>query len=189
MLSKAIKYIYFSVICALLSLGVRWTRSRGRVVKYVLDRGGQPDAYMTRHVLFGHMTGDSPSLLERWLPAVYLNNIHRPDHDESFHNHPWPWAITIGLLGGYREERMSWREASMHVVDMGARLAPFVYLLRRKHWHRINQTYATNRTGVWTLFVAAPRVFSQPWGYLVDGRGYVDQRERHAEIGAREVRL
>ena len=212
-MQKLISKSYFWAIVKFVAFCVRWATARGRVVQYAISArcqygqspavgryicpcgacsGREPGSvYMTRYVLFGHMTGDAPSFWKKWLPAVYVNCIHKPDHDESVHNHPWPWAITFGLLGEYREMRVTPWDYLVKPAQRCVRRAPFCYLLRRKDWHRISGTTparAAGQSGVWTLFVAAPRAFSKPWGYLVPGRGYVDQRERHAEIGATEAR-
>lgn len=227
MLSKHISKFYVSVIVRFITLCVAWARKRNRVVQYEIpafckyngEHGSlcpcgvclgyeTGNVYMTRYVLFGHMTGDGLGAFEgraarlwvklkHYLPSVYVNCIHRHDHDNAVHNHPWPWAITFGLLGRYSEKRFDQQAleenpiGSRH-IKYYARRSPFAYVLKRKHWHRICDAFPSTdvkgHRGVWTLFVAAPRVFSQPWGYLIDGRGYVDQRERHAEIGARETR-
>lgn len=225
-MQKLINKFYFYVIAKFIAACVSWARKRERVVQYEIpafckyngEHGSlcpcgvclgydSSNVYMTRYVLFGHMTGDGLGAFEgraarlwvklkHYLPSVYINCIHRHDHDEAVHNHPWPWAITFGLMGGYDEQRPGpnhYCADGWMPLDTYERRAPFCYLLRRRDWHRIAMatsgfSFSGQRGGVWTLFVAAPRVFSQPWGYLIKGRGYVGQRERHAEIGARETR-
>jgi hypothetical protein len=212
---RFVRNTYIRLVATLIRFCVAWCRARERVVQYEIrarckyngEHGSlcpcgvclgyeTSDVYMTRYVLFGHMTGDKGGGWKSFLPSVYINCIHSPDHDSAVHNHPWPWAITLGLLGSYIEHRaLSFTpssRASVNTVSEHPRRSPFCYLLRRKDWHRIADTVpsyaAAGHEGVWTLFVAAPRVFSKPWGYVVDGLGYVDQRERHAELGALETR-
>lgn len=230
--SNYVRELYFRAIVRFVSACVAYCRARDRVVQYEIPAfckykgeygslcpcgvclGYQTgNVYMTRYVLFGHMTGDGLGAFEgrasrfwvklkHYLPSLYVNCIHRNDHDEAVHNHPWPWAITFGLLGKYLENRVDVQEGALArhfgmpwaglIGTLILRASPFCYLLKRGHWHRIASTVPSEavkgHSGVWTLFLAAPRAFSQPWGYLIEGRGYVDQRERHAEIGARESR-
>ncbi len=229
LISRLLSNTYIRLVASLIRFCVAWCRARERVVQYEIrarcKHHGEygslcpcgaclgyetSDVYMTRYVLFGHMTGDKGwgGGWKRFLPSVYINCIHRPDHDEAVHNHPWPWAITFGLLGGYYEKRALAFGPSSGAPVISERIhrrnSPFFYVLKRKHWHRITDVHSTwcisgkswpaceadgkHVHAVWTLFVAAPRVFSKPWGYIVKGRGYVDQRERHAEIGALETR-
>lgn len=61
---------------------------------------------MTRYALCGHLTGDKQSKARRWFPNLYVHQMHAPDLDPSLHDHPWPWAVSFILLGGYLEERL-----------------------------------------------------------------------------------
>ncbi len=147
--------------------------------------------------------------LNRW--HLYLHHMHAPDADPCLHNHPWPWGLSWVLLGGYREERMV--TSPVH-AEMQTRWlhAPALNALRGTTFHRISEIkkacpypgkhkYLKNGnlvhdctaqvgagSGTFTLFLAGPRRASKPWGYLVPGRGFVGQRERHAEMGASERR-
>ncbi len=138
--------------------------------------------------------------LNRW--HLYLHHMHAPDADECLHDHPWPWGLSFILLGGYREERLEETPAGLipWYIEPRWRRAPALNVLHGTTFHRISglekwsirhpkQTAnARDVCGVFTLFLAGPRRASKPWGYLVPGRGFVPQRERHAETGAREER-
>ena len=93
---------------------------------------------------------------------VYLHHIAQADDDRALHNHPWEYATTRILTGGYLEQRTprfpAWR-APGDVVR-----------LTRNTYHRI----ALVKPRTWTLFVAGPRVAS--WGFLVDGK-HVDWKK------------
>lgn len=45
-------------------------------------------------------------LLRSLLPALYVHRIFRSDEDRELHNHPWKWALSLVVTGGYIEERM-----------------------------------------------------------------------------------
>lgn len=225
-----IRRVYTRAVKAFLRFLTAWCQERGRVVHYVHDPSAPialdrfegavqvEEIYLTRYCLWGHMSGDArPGWLRALLPNVYLHCIHRPDSDDSLHNHPWPWGFAIGLLGGYTEQRFVDKQENTMARAWGpvagsafaatvvnrVRSAPFFNYISGTDFHRIDQCHAihclhvTNGLcvkcrasdfGVWTLFCAGPRAHAKPWGYLVPGRGFVNQEERHEEIGAREVR-
>jgi hypothetical protein len=149
--------------------------------------------------------------LNRW--HLYLHHMHAPDADACLHDHPWPWGLSWVLLGGYREARLQapngFDPRAIYVPERTFThrwlRAPALNVLHGTTFHRISELrtecypcalnqcdmfgrVAAGGNGVFTLFLAGPRSKSKPWGYLVPGRGFVPQRERHAEMGAREVR-
>lgn len=141
--------------------------------------------------------------LNRW--HLYLHHMHAPDADPCLHDHPWPWGLSWVLLGGYKEERKALGPdrqlervlTRAHVTSRWLN-APALNVLRGTTFHRISELrkhlimskriHGGFMKGTWTLFLAGPRRASKPWGYLVPGRGFVPQRERHAEMGASERR-
>lgn len=154
--------------------------------------------------------------LNRW--HLYLHHMHAPDADPCLHDHPWPWGLSWVLLGGYREQRLDPLQLKRARFGVAGGLnvsrfeleprwlhAPALNVLRGTTFHRISELkmecypcalntcdmfgkVAREGHGVFTLFLAGPRRASKPWGYLVPGRGFVPQRERHAEMGASERR-
>lgn len=93
------------------------------------------------------------------LPFVYLHLIAQADADRHLHNHPWKWARSLILTGGYLEQRGA----------SGSRF--FGHWRRPWSWVRLNgNTYhriALVERNTWTLFIAGPRVKS--WGFWVRG--------------------
>ena len=65
----------------------------------IRDLGGA--LYLQRFRIVGDMMGR-----HAWFPfTVYLHRFERPDNDRHLHNHPWPWAVSLVLTGGYDEVR------------------------------------------------------------------------------------
>lgn len=222
------KQLYVFLVCAFIRWATRFARARGRVVHYT--HKGQ--LYMTRYALWGHLTGDCSDatlaelewlhgrrtfLSAMWvkvrvhLPNLYVHQMHAPDLDPSLHDHPWPWALSWVMLGGYTE----WRDARQErkrgstfckmpipewAETVGRELkAPALNVLRGTTFHRIGElqtfydrSYGSasnaNACATWTLFLAGPRAGKKPWGYIVKGRGYVSHQERHAEFDGKEIR-
>src|SRR5271167_2887082 len=65
------------------------------------DNNGDP--YLTRYYFFGK---------DRKFCNLYLHHFHRSDMDKGMngygllHNHPWPFSLSLILVGGYDEERL-----------------------------------------------------------------------------------
>ncbi len=110
----------------------------------VRDEGG--DLYLTRY-LVASLPGDV---------YVYVHCFHASDADDEQHDHPWAWAGSLILAGGYLEERLgafgyTWRR----------RWRPgMVNLLKGDTFHRVE---LVDGRPAWTLFVTGPRVKS--WGF------------------------
>lgn len=101
-----------------------------------------------------------------WL-RVFLHRIDERDTDRYPHNHPWAWARSLILRGGYLEYRHG--EIAILQRSRTSRSGFGAYewfepgnwsALSRDDYHRIEDV----REGTWTLFVAGPQV--QEWGYL-----------------------
>lgn len=131
-----------------------------------------------------HIFGVDGLYLTRWNlgdvgPArVYLHRFNRGDEDKELHNHPWAWAFSLMLAGGYVEHRLCsqgivWRR----VVRPGA-----VNVIRANDFHKVEL-----RGGpAWTLFVTGPK--AQSWGFLdplsrefTPWREFLRQKELDAE--------
>lgn len=225
-MSRAAKAVYVWFVSRLVLVLARWCLRRGRYVDYV----HQGRFYLRRYAVCGWLTGDMrPIDAERWhsagmlpswrvwwarvrarLPNLYLHQMINPDLDTCLHDHPWPWAVSWIMLGGYTEHRAPASLFTKGMITEHERKAPALNVLRGTDFHRIADIekidcrYMTRkgRMGVcrqpdccgnqwkntWTLFLAGPRRRAKPWGYLVPGRGYVHHRERHAEFGGEEKR-
>jgi hypothetical protein len=110
------------------------------------DDGKTP--YLIRHHIIHHNVA--------WLPCLYLHKICTEDPSPELHDHPWSWAFSLILAGGYIEERLV-----VGVVQTLLVLAGTVNIIRPSTMHRIA---APLGDAAWTLFVTGPRVCS--WGFL-----------------------
>jgi hypothetical protein len=122
-----------------------------------------------------------------------IHRIHRAD-DRVMHNHPWEWATTRILTGGYLEERMPLCQATGMCTPAGQtpRFSPCLICpeLPEWHWRRPGDTatldmfdfhrIATVHDRTWTLFTAGERV--QRWGFATE-EGFVDFEEYFARKG------
>lgn len=147
----------------------------------ILDRAGGT-VYMTRYFLLGGPRDpEAPDSEADELPRsrvwsrlpfnVYLHRFHRSDDDEALHNHPWKWALSLVLSGGYLEERKvndsGWKcsvEPSCEcgdpdwVTDRVVRPGRLNVLLSST-FHRVD--LLSNES--WSLFIAGPK--TQSWGF------------------------
>ncbi len=191
--------LYTYLAARLVRAIVSWCTARGRYVDYV--HAGR--TYMRRYILTGYRTGDR--VQGKWrarLPNLYLHHMCAPDADPCLHDHPWPWAVSWIVLGGYREEIAPRTLFTNGMIAERWHRAPALNVIRGTTFHRVaeleqvpltqrglGQPWDRVRTlGVYTLFLAGPRAGNKAWGYLVPGRGFVHQSERHAELSAVERR-
>lgn len=134
----------------------------------------------------------SPYLTRILFPRVFglrpmLHHFHRPDGDRALHNHPWAWAFSIILAGGYIEERRAPDESELYDDDKSTtevRDVSRFNILSGKDYHRV----VSLKGDTWTLFVTGPR--AQGWGFLeregdeerfTPWRKYIDRkRAEHA---------
>jgi len=92
----------------------------------------------------------------RWI-GVVLHHILRPDSDERLHNHPWRWAFSLILAGGYVEERLD----SIDQVRSTTLRVGRLNKIGSNTYHRISALVADD---VWTLFVHGAA--KEAWGFL-----------------------
>lgn len=134
--------------------------------KLIRDDSGDPyllRIYLTRHD--PHVLGAPVN--ERVLPALYLHYFFRGDTDRELHNHPWQWAVSWILTGGYIEERYSGpidairpERVTERTVRPGA-----INVIRHDTYHRVRMLDGTG----WSLFMAGPRVAAtrgEDWGFV-----------------------
>ncbi len=143
-------------------------------LREIRDEGGT--LYLSRYRIVGSMTGRHP-----WFPfTAYLHRFHRPDQDRDLHNHPWPWAVSLVLVGGYREIRHVPGSVPSRLLNQPTLsrwlTAGMLNVLHGNTFHRVAEL-APEET--WTLFLVARKV--QAWGYDVPGRGFVPWRQHAAE--------
>jgi hypothetical protein len=103
------------------------------------DRFGNPKP--------GASSGDSPI-------GLYIHRFHRSDIDRELHGHPWTWALSFVVAGGYREERRVGR-------SVWSRIVPPLSLnfLTQEDYHRVDLLEAD----AWTIFLVGPKASS--WGF------------------------
>lgn len=150
---------------------IRWIASW---LPHRLITGEDNTPYLSRFRIVGWMPGST----WRWPFSVYLHHFHRPDLDDAHHNHPWSWAVSLILTGGYTEEVPLAELHGGHLVIGERRLRPGrLNFLRSDSYHCVKELHGE----VWTLFIVGPKAHS--WGFWVPGRGHVPWRERLAERG------
>jgi hypothetical protein len=143
------------------------------------------------------------------LPGVFLHWFHRSDADRELHCHPWRWSLSLGLWGGYEEERIEgawfqvgrtyfendrdWREETVREAAhrfgrvpriVRRRIGPGrLNFLRDKTFHRVT---LFDPRGCLTLFIAGPKstaLAGTTWGFLSrDGQTYETLGEREERV-------
>lgn len=159
-----------------MSLGLRfaqWLASKLGQPR-IIHGGTGTDMYLSRYYLIGKPTepngipfdqhGD-PSESIRWsnLPfGVYLHCFHRSDEDRELHNHPWRFAISLILSGGYMEERKIDRPWPVNTRFKVFRPG-MINLISSNTFHRVDLLKTRNPEPTWTLFIVGPKF--KGWGF------------------------
>lgn len=137
--------------------------------------------YLRRYTYrsLGWFPGDKPTPF-----SIYLHHFIRPDDDRELHSHPWKWAVSVTLAGGYVEERFPTEcdtcghpQDGYHKVTRRTRFLS-VNFIRGTDYHRVASLHGKE---TWTLFIAGPKASS--WGFWVPGRGHVEWRTFLTEKG------
>ena len=92
------------------------------------------------------------------LPGIYLHKFYMGDEDRDLHNHPWKYALSFILCGGYIEERMV--DGTVFVYKHIVKPFSFNYI-KGSTYHRVE----LNPEGlpIWTLFMTYK--VNQTWGF------------------------
>lgn len=123
-------------------------RLAGRLRYRLISIGGRP--YLERHFLF-----------KRLGATAYLHHFVLGDDERNVHDHPWIWAFSVILTGGYTEERLRWFDPDCGFSLKLRRMFPLrINIIGPRAFHRIIKP----KPGTWTLFVHGPRV--KGWGFL-----------------------
>lgn len=98
----------------------------------------------------------------------YLHFFFRGDEDREVHNHPWRRAVSLILVGGYKEYRWvsKYQKFSEHILKPGS-----LNLIGKKDFHRVELDQAV---GCWTLFFSMDRMEEsngQDWHFLDTSTG------------------
>lgn len=92
---------------------------------------------------------------------VFVHRFHMSDDDGAPHNHPWEWAVSIVLAGGYDEQRSYFGGYSQV-----RRVKPFsVNRISHADFHRVDLL----EHDAWSIFIVGPKTRS--WGFLEFPRG------------------
>ncbi len=132
---------------------------------------GKP--YMTRYAIHGWMPEDGEAV--KYSRSIYLHRFHAPDFDDAPHSHPWEWARSFVLTGGYIERRFDTTNGDVKYTQLGpgnlSRIDPSTF-------HVIERLVGQE---TWTLFSTGPK--TGKWGFWDAERGYIDWRARLKERG------
>ena len=154
---------------SLLSFFERFFLRRKRTIPSRVDSG----PYLTRYHQIGcptHPDGKWPfdeagnpraGSVKAKGRCAWIHNIHRSDSEQELHNHPWAWAISIIIWGGYWEERREWdsqKEIRQQITRECWKIVRrwrgpgSISLIRDSTYHRID----VGPRRVWTLFITGP---------------------------------
>jgi hypothetical protein len=146
----------------------RWVASHMAPPRIIFDREGT-SPYLSRHYILGkpHMPDGSDPFNEDGSPKVgvvwpeaplglYLHRFHRGDDDQELHCHPWRWACSLILSGGYREERRvrGTDRVETRIVRPGS-----LNFIRSDDFHRVDLLEGE----AWSLFLVGPKFTG--WGF------------------------
>lgn len=127
-----------------------WLRSRT-----ILHFDGRPSLY--KYLLWQSGEG-------RDSVRLHLHHFVRSDADRDPHNHPWAWAVSLVLVGGYVEHRRVGVAGRYWMHKVRVRPGDLNFL-GPNTFHRVELW----QHDAWTLFLSGPVV--QSWGFwsIVDG--------------------
>eukprot|EP01130_Rhizamoeba_saxonica_P001072 TRINITY_DN10946_c0_g1_i1.p1 TRINITY_DN10946_c0_g1~~TRINITY_DN10946_c0_g1_i1.p1 ORF type:complete len:264 (-),score=15.19 TRINITY_DN10946_c0_g1_i1:108-899(-) len=95
--------------------------------------------------------------------AVVLHRFVRSDPDRGYHDHPWSWAFSIILAGGYSEYVIPRLDTKVSNRLTRSFSAGNVNWLNTSQYHRV---LVDPTDDCWTLFVMGPRV--KVWGFAAN---------------------
>lgn len=101
--------------------------------------------------------------LKRWslFRRIHLHRFVGPDTNSAPHNHPWHWAFSVILRGGYEEEIWQQSESGEYETRRYVRKVGQVNQLMQSRYHLIQKLL---RTPTWTIMItSAP---GTDWGFL-----------------------
>jgi len=90
--------------------------------------------------------------------GVYLHYFYVGDEDRQLHNHPWKYALSYILTGGYMEERRNNNSYAVETRDVKTGTFNFI---SADDFHRVIKKPGGKH--VWTLFFTGFR--NQDWGF------------------------
>lgn len=120
----------------------------------------------------GSITGE-----ESWIPRVFVHHFYRGDNDAKLHSHPWEWALSLILAGGYQEELRTKRDTVRSKV-----FHPGMFnFLTKRSFHRVD--LLDEEKGSWSIFVVCKRTVS--WSFwdrvtkkVIDWKDYIPNEHK-----------
>jgi hypothetical protein len=99
---------------------------------------------------------------------LYVHRFHRSDQDVALHNHPWKWARSLILAGGYSEERTTFavrglprtKDLNFGLVERVVRRPGDLVRIDEHDFHRVDLLEHDS----WSLFLAGPKT-GRSWGF------------------------
>jgi hypothetical protein len=133
----------------------------------IITGGDVYDQYLSRYYIIGApkmADGSSPydlygnpkraAVFPDYGFGLYVHKFHRSDNDRALHSHPWLWALSFVIAGGYLEERRMVRRVINRTV------APLsINFISGNDFHRVDLL----EKDAWTLFLVGPRAAS--WSF------------------------
>lgn len=169
----------FAIFCGLgcvLGLGQAFALLLGADIRLRTIKRGEGQPYLMRWTRGEQSDARRAADEASGAWRIRLHHFVAPDN-AGHHNHPFKWAFSIVLWGGYIEE----------VLNPGAgrirlrHIRWFNWIPAEKYHRIIRLQRGLFGLGTWTLFFTGPRV--QGWGFWVPGRGNVPWKQYHAERG------
>lgn len=111
---------------------------------YLIGKRRDPDPYLD-----GQLREDDTSGWGKLPFHLFLHRFHRSDDDGALHNHPWKWAVSFILAGGYLEE---YREGD-EVLRRHVKPLRFNFLTKDSY-HRVDLVNGE----AWSLFLVGPTI-------------------------------
>ena len=148
--------------------GVRPYLSRWYLIG--MQRTGDP-------LIKGNLSDDAPRWLQRLPINLFLHRFHRGDDDMELHSHPWSWAVSLVLSGGYTEERriptrFPYGRGTPHRVITRTVRPWSLNFLKHDTYHRVD----LRADDCWSLFLVGPK----------RGTWYFWNRDTHERVDWRE---
>lgn len=152
--------------------------------RVIFDQDGK-DPYLSRYYLVGGPRmpdGSAPfdqygdpkrgAIWPKQRFGLFLHRFHRGDHDRELHSHPWHWAVSWILAGGYREERRTGNIVVIRDFKPGN-----WNFLEANDFHRVDLL----EDDCWTLFIVGPKAgtwhfWDRLTGKLTPWRDFVNAR-------------
>ena len=160
---------------------LNWIVARLPEPRVIYDRAGI-FPYLSRWYLLGgpreHGTFDRTGQFrdgvawKKFPVNLFLHRFHRGDDDQELHGHPWRWAVSLILAGGYREERRRDDEVVEYVLRPWS-----INFIRGTDFHRVDLL----EEDAWSLFLVGPKVsgwsfWNRITGEVTPWRQFIDRK-------------